>query len=606
MDYKFITIQSYVDSSFFTKLAELKLDKFKLNSKPELIKGFLNHPNKLTKFNNVPVLNLNYRSFDFQEPTTTDYIQLEGYLFNVNTIEEFKSIDKHDLLKKWGHELLEDYMQGRYNNQFRILTFCDLKKYKFYYWVAYPNLQSKFDIVLEKSDFDFNTVTFDRQFHIINNENVFIDNCLSLDHLSMQLNNFIYYSFVTNNRDTITYHVYKFQNDPIKLTVKLKEPISKDAKDIKVSGWERTSQGKLGPKIANLGTLIDPTQLASQAVDLNLRLMKWRIAPNLNLDIINNQKVLLLGAGTLGSYVSRALLGWGVRKITFVDNGRVSYSNPVRQPLFSFLDCFAGEKGQGSLKATRASEALKEIFPGVISKGFDLEVPMIGHPITNEMRSKADYDKLEELFHEHDIIFLLMDSRESRWLPTVMGIAKNKLVINAALGFDSYVVLRHGTRDLNLGCYYCNDVVAPNDSLSDRTLDQMCTVTRPGAAMMASSLAVELLISVLQHPDHQKIDANSKSILGDVPHQIRGFLHNFTQHKLSAPKYKYCSACSQSVVDEYLANGWEFVKQCLNDVNYLEQLCGLKSVQEQAEIAAQNLLQLLEMDDTDEDNEWLI
>ena len=29
-------------------------------------------------------------------------------------------------------------------------------------------------------------------------------------------------------------------------------------------------------------------------------------------------------------------MGWGVRKITFVDNAKVSYSNPVRQPLFTF------------------------------------------------------------------------------------------------------------------------------------------------------------------------------------------------------------------------------------------------------------------------------
>lgn len=88
-----------------------------------------------------------------------------------------------------------------------------------------------------------------------------------------------------------------------------------------------------------------------------------------------------------------------------------------------------------------------------------------------------------KLFDENDVIFLLMDSRESRWLPTVLGYAKGKIVMNAALGFDSYLVMRHGSLDQNpstrVGCYYCNDVVAPNDSLSDRTLDQMCTVTRP-------------------------------------------------------------------------------------------------------------------------------
>lgn len=43
-------------------------------------------------------------------------------------------------------------------------------------------------------------------------------------------------------------------------------------------------------------------------------------------------------------------------------------------------------------------------------------------------------------------------------------------MLNAALGFDSYLVMRHGGRSSsssgtasNLGCYYCNDVVAPAD-----------------------------------------------------------------------------------------------------------------------------------------------
>lgn len=49
--------------------------------------------------------------------------------------------------------------------------------------------------------------------------------------------------------------------------------------------------------------------------------------------------------------------------------------------------------------------------------------------------------------------------------------------------------------------------VADNDnpnptlqSLNDRTLDQMCTVSRPGLAPVASATAVEMLVSLLCHP----------------------------------------------------------------------------------------------------------
>jgi hypothetical protein len=52
-------------------------------------------------------------------------------------------------------------------------------------------------------------------------------------------------------------------------------------------------------------------RLADQSVDLNLKLIKWRISPTLNLEKIKHTKCLLLGAGTLGSYVSRNLLVCG-------------------------------------------------------------------------------------------------------------------------------------------------------------------------------------------------------------------------------------------------------------------------------------------------------
>ncbi|KAK5102644.1 Autophagy protein 7 [Lithohypha guttulata] len=375
----------------------------------------------------------------------------------------------------------------------------------------------------------------------------------------------------------------------------------------KVVGWERNAAGKLAGRLADLTEYMDPTKLADSSVDLNLKLMKWRISPNLDLEKIKNTRCLLLGAGTLGSYVSRNLLGWGVRKITFVDNATVSYSNPVRQPLFNFQDCLNG----GKQKAVRAAEALKEIYPGVEAEGHVMSVPMIGHPVTDSAKTRGEFEKLQNLVNEHDVIFLLMDTRESRWLPTVMGKAAGKTVMNAALGFDTYVVMRHGSKvekdsQQELGCYFCNDVVAPQDSMQDRTLDQQCTVTRPGVAAIASASLVELLASVLQHPDGARAaapktanDDRGEHPLGLVPHQIRGFLSNFTSINVIGQSYDCCSACSDRVLDEYKQDGWIFVEKALNSKDYVEELSGLKEVHRRAEAAAAEIEAAFEEGDDD-------
>ncbi|XP_059796366.1 ubiquitin-like modifier-activating enzyme ATG7 isoform X5 [Balaenoptera ricei] len=300
----------------------------------------------------------------------------------------------------------------------------------------------------------------------------------------------------------------------------------------KAVGWEKNQKGGMGPRMVNLSECMDPKRLAESSVDLNLKLMCWRLVPTLDLDKVVSVKCLLLGAGTLGCNVARTLMGWGVRHITFVDNAKISYSNPVRQPLYEFEDCLAG----GKPKALAAADRLQKIFPGVNARGFNMSIPMPGHPVNFSSvtleQARRDVERLEQLVEGHDVVFLLMDTRESRWLPAVIAASKRKLVINAALGFDTFVVMRHGLKkpkqqgagdlcpshpvapaDLlgpslfanipgyKLGCYFCNDVVAPGDSTRDRTLDQQCTVSRPGLAMIAGALAVELMVSVLQHPE---------------------------------------------------------------------------------------------------------
>ncbi|KAK0478109.1 hypothetical protein EDD18DRAFT_1364780 [Armillaria luteobubalina] len=87
------------------------------------------------------------------------------------------------------------------------------------------------------------------------------------------------------------------------------------APDVRPSavGREKDVQGKLDPHMVDLAPILQ----AYQAVDLSLKLMRWRIVLSLDLDRIAATRGLLLGAAMPGCYVARCLMGWGLR--TLVD-----------------------------------------------------------------------------------------------------------------------------------------------------------------------------------------------------------------------------------------------------------------------------------------------
>ncbi|XXQ34993.1 Autophagy-related protein 7 [Plasmodiophora brassicae] len=366
--------------------------------------------------------------------------------------------------------------------------------------------------------------------------------------------------------------------DAVKLSVVLTVVMeaSVTTSDVQPVGWERNVKGPLVTRTVDLGSLMNPQQLASSGADLNLRLMKWRQFPGLNLERLSSLKVLILGAGTLGCNVARNLAAWGVRQFAFIDNGRVAHSNPVRQSLFRLEDCLNG----GMFKVEAAARAMQDICPSISAKGVALTIPMVGHPVSDKNASQCqqDFVTLTRCVEEADVVFLLTDSRESRWLPTVIARAKNVSLVNCALGFDTFVVMRHSTeRDPGIGCYFCADVTAPADSLSDRSLDQQCTVTRPGVSPWASAIAVELYMALLHR------NGGGESELGLCPSQIRGWVSRYETRPLTTNAFDKCIACSPPIVQAFVDRGWDFVLEAVNNPDALEEHSGLAAMKRTVE-----------------------
>jgi ubiquitin-like modifier-activating enzyme ATG7 len=59
------------------------------------------------------------------------------------------------------------------------------------------------------------------------------------------------------------------------------------------------------------------SRLAVSAAELNLKLMRWRTLPSLDLDMLSGVRCLLLGVGTLGCEVARILMVSILNNCTF-------------------------------------------------------------------------------------------------------------------------------------------------------------------------------------------------------------------------------------------------------------------------------------------------
>uniref|UniRef100_A0A914RF57 Uncharacterized protein n=1 Tax=Parascaris equorum TaxID=6256 RepID=A0A914RF57_PAREQ len=247
-------------------------------------------------------------------------------------------------------------------------------------------------------------------------------------------------------------------------------------------------------------------RLVDEGVRLNLSLIRWRLVPEIDLQRFSNLRCLILGSGTLGCNIpmpGHTVAVQGTKKTEF---GTVIETLSLS---IYYLHLIA------------ASIAVVK-FAVTLSVNND----------NNKRRQREGHGRKAREF----------DKRQ-------FTIFKSQLAISVAMGFDSYVVIRHGVTCFDgeseansaqtsdklliagseLGCYFCSD---------SQYLECLCLegkVSRAGVSMAAAGMSVELLASVLQHPKQGLAPArigevdDTASVLGAAPHQIRAFISRFHQ-----------------------------------------------------------------------------
>uniref|UniRef100_A0A2P2LII0 Ubiquitin-like modifier-activating enzyme ATG7 n=1 Tax=Rhizophora mucronata TaxID=61149 RepID=A0A2P2LII0_RHIMU len=491
---QFAPFQSSVDEGFWHRLSSLKLNKLGIDDSPIPITGFYapcshsqvsNHLTLLAE--SLPPAENEVSSVPSTSRSSRNKCSVPGILYNTNTLEAYHSLDKKSLLKEEAKKIWEDVQTGKavddsaILSRFLLISYADLKKWSFHYWFAFPalvldppaklvelkpasqlfTLEEAESVSAACNDWRNSSLTADVPFFLVSiasNSHAtirhlkdwevcqgdgqkvlfgFYDPCHLPSNPGWPLRNFLALICSRWNLRSVNFFCYRESRGFADLGLSLvgealitdPQGWSEQQSIPNAVGWE-LNRGRSLSRCVNLAKSMDPTRLAISAADLNLKLMRWRALPSLDLDKLSSIKCLLLGAGTLGCQVARMLMSWGVRKITLLDNGRVAMSNPLRQSLYTLDDCLNG----GDFKAMAAVKSLKRIFPAVEAEGIVMAIPMPGHPVTSQEEESVidDCRRLHDLVDSHDAVFLLTDTRESRWLPTLLCANANKLLGNAA------------------------------------------------------------------------------------------------------------------------------------------------------------------------------
>ena len=384
---KLIHLKPMLTLSFYTEYQKKILNEYKYDNAIIPITGFYENSSSST------FMRFEDFSFDYtKNPQNTGKLyMLNGILAHYSTIDSFEKLVNFENVLSMAKEK---------KSQFILFMYGDLKTFVFRFKFSFLN-EKTVDYKIKKITPQIQDESLKKEVeeHIKTNENVvnekgwyLIGNSILINDISPEITTIpilIKYSLseLYPNNSTITQIILNKSQNKF-LTIQI------DNIQIKEQKREQSEFVGIESVIVDLKQMFNPESIAENAVDLNINLMKWRMCPHLNTDIIKTSKYLLIGSGTLGCHVSRCLLGWGARHITFIDNGKVSYSNPVRQSLYTFED---STNVNENYKALLAAKKLKEIFPMADSKGYNLHIRLPGRIVIDEREEQNYKENLELL-----------------------------------------------------------------------------------------------------------------------------------------------------------------------------------------------------------------
>jgi ubiquitin-like modifier-activating enzyme ATG7 len=147
MALQFAPFGSEIELPFYSALSSLKIDHDKLDDSARQVLGLYEPRATSAPETSCRMQVLGNALTSNQVPAGC--IRAEGVIKNVNTIEDFKNMDKAAMLQTAARQIWDAINDGTIYSvpsllsSFTVLSFANLKKYTFTYWFAFPALHSE-------------------------------------------------------------------------------------------------------------------------------------------------------------------------------------------------------------------------------------------------------------------------------------------------------------------------------------------------------------------------------------------------------------------------------------------------------------------------------